>query len=76
MVERAEDEEKWLAAGIAGLQQNAFYMHRSLVTHYLRLVLRKMEENVPQIRSFLFLSAKRSLIFALFFFLLLRTRTI
>ena len=22
-----EDEEKWLAAGIAGLQQNAFYMH-------------------------------------------------
>lgn len=26
-----EDEEKWLAAGIAGLQQNAFYMHRSLV---------------------------------------------
>lgn len=32
MVERAEDEEKWLAAGIAGLQQNAFYMHRALVT--------------------------------------------
>ena len=27
-----EDEEKWLAAGIAGLQQNAFYMHRALVT--------------------------------------------
>lgn len=27
----AEDEEKWLAAGIAGLQQNAFYMHRALV---------------------------------------------
>jgi vacuolar protein sorting-associated protein 35 len=26
-----EDEEKWLAAGIAGLQQNAFYMHRALV---------------------------------------------
>lgn len=27
-----EDEEKWLTAGIAGLQQNAFYMHRALVT--------------------------------------------
>lgn len=27
----AEDEEKWLAAGIAGLQQNAFYMHRAMV---------------------------------------------
>lgn len=27
----AEDEEKWLSAGIAGLQQNAFYMHRALV---------------------------------------------
>ncbi|KAK9165108.1 hypothetical protein Scep_000299 [Stephania cephalantha] len=26
-----EDEEKWLAEGIAGLQQNAFHMHRSLV---------------------------------------------
>lgn len=26
-----KDEEKWLAAGIAGLQQNAFYMHRALV---------------------------------------------
>ncbi|MCD9638480.1 hypothetical protein HAX54_022480 [Datura stramonium] len=25
-----EDEEKWLAAGISGLQQNAFYMHRAL----------------------------------------------
>lgn len=27
-----EDEEKYLAAGIAGLQQNAFYMHRALVS--------------------------------------------
>uniref|UniRef100_A0A0A0L666 Vacuolar protein sorting-associated protein 35 n=1 Tax=Cucumis sativus TaxID=3659 RepID=A0A0A0L666_CUCSA len=31
-----EDEEKWLAAGIAGLQQNAFYMHRSLMLSELR----------------------------------------
>lgn len=26
-----EDEEKWLAEGIAGVQHNAFYMHRALV---------------------------------------------
>lgn len=26
-----EDEEKWLAEGIAGLQQNAYYMGRALV---------------------------------------------
>ena len=26
-----EDEEKWLAEAIAGLQQNAFYMRRALV---------------------------------------------
>lgn len=31
MADGHEDEEKWLAAGIAGLQQNAFYMHRALV---------------------------------------------
>lgn len=28
----AEDEEKWLAEGIAGVQQNAYYMHRALVS--------------------------------------------
>lgn len=33
-----EDEEKWLTAGIAGLQQNAFYMHRALVTLFLLFV--------------------------------------
>lgn len=26
-----EDEEKWLAEGIAGIQHNAFYLHRALV---------------------------------------------
>lgn len=26
-----EDEEKWLAEGIAAIQHNAFYMHRALV---------------------------------------------
>ena len=30
------DEEKWLAEGIAGIQHNAFFMHRALVgtLHY------------------------------------------
>lgn len=32
MIDGTEDEEKFLAAGIAGLQQNSFYMHRALVT--------------------------------------------
>jgi hypothetical protein len=27
-----DDEERWLAEGIAGVQQNAFYMHRALVS--------------------------------------------
>lgn len=31
-----EDQEKWLSAGVAGLQQNAFHMHRALV-HYISL---------------------------------------
>ncbi|KAK6922560.1 Vacuolar protein sorting-associated protein 35 [Dillenia turbinata] len=31
-----EDEEKWLAAGIAGLQQNAFYMHHMRAFDELR----------------------------------------
>ncbi|TYK31478.1 vacuolar protein sorting-associated protein 35B isoform X1 [Cucumis melo var. makuwa] len=26
-----EDEEKWLAEGIAGIQHNAFYMHQAMV---------------------------------------------
>ena len=26
-----EDEEKWLAEGVAGVQQNAFYMLRAVV---------------------------------------------
>lgn len=31
MSDGIEDEEKWLAEGIAGIQHNAFYMHRALV---------------------------------------------
>ncbi|KAG2313396.1 hypothetical protein Bca52824_024953 [Brassica carinata] len=28
-----EDEEKWLAEGIAGIQHNAFFMHGALVVN-------------------------------------------
>ncbi|GJN22990.1 hypothetical protein PR202_gb10603 [Eleusine coracana subsp. coracana] len=31
----ADDEERWLAEGIAGVQQNAFYMHRALDSNNL-----------------------------------------
>ncbi|KAH8515112.1 hypothetical protein H0E87_003823, partial [Populus deltoides] len=31
-----EDEDKWLAEGIAGIQHNAFYMHRALDSNNLR----------------------------------------
>ena len=31
MLPHGDDEEKWLAEGIAGIQHNAFYMHRALV---------------------------------------------
>lgn len=32
MLDGAEDEDRFLAAGIVGLQQNGFYMHRAMVT--------------------------------------------
>lgn len=32
--EGMEDEEKWLAEGIAAIQHNAFYMSRALVTNF------------------------------------------
>ncbi|KAG6399859.1 hypothetical protein SASPL_141344 [Salvia splendens] len=35
-----EDEEKWLSAGIAGLQQNAFHMHRALDSNNLKDALK------------------------------------
>ncbi|WOG91481.1 hypothetical protein DCAR_0310730 [Daucus carota subsp. sativus] len=35
-----EDEEKWLAEGIAAIQHNAFYMHRALDSNNLREALK------------------------------------
>lgn len=34
-----EDEEKWLAEGIAGIQHNAFYMHQAVVSPIFTLII-------------------------------------
>ncbi|KAK4583915.1 hypothetical protein RGQ29_021867 [Quercus rubra] len=47
----AEDEEKWLAAGIAGLQQNAFYMHRALDSNNLRDALKYSAQMLSELRT-------------------------
>ncbi|KAK7845781.1 vacuolar protein sorting-associated protein 35c [Quercus suber] len=47
----AQDEEKWLAAGIAGLQQNAFYMHRALDSNNLRDALKYSAQMLSELRT-------------------------
>ncbi|KAJ8764256.1 hypothetical protein K2173_005996 [Erythroxylum novogranatense] len=46
-----EDEEKWLAAGITGLQQNAFYMHRALDSNNLRDALKYSAQMLSELRT-------------------------
>ncbi|GMY12266.1 vacuolar protein sorting-associated protein 35A-like isoform X1 [Fagus crenata] len=46
-----EDEDKWLAAGIAGLQQNAFYMHRALDSNNLRDALKYSAQMLSELRT-------------------------
>ncbi|XVF15950.1 hypothetical protein REPUB_Repub09cG0200000 [Reevesia pubescens] len=46
-----EDEEKWLSAGIAGLQQNAFYMHRALDSNNLRDALKYSTRMLSELRT-------------------------
>ncbi|KAK3413778.1 hypothetical protein EUGRSUZ_I02329 [Eucalyptus grandis] len=47
----AEDEDKWLAAGIAGLQQNAFYMHRAMDSNNLRDALKYSAQMLSELRT-------------------------
>ncbi|XP_022885742.1 vacuolar protein sorting-associated protein 35A-like [Olea europaea var. sylvestris] len=47
----AEDEEKWLSAGIAGLQQNAFYMHRALDSNNLKDALKYSAQMLSELRT-------------------------
>ncbi|KAI4336762.1 hypothetical protein L6164_015248 [Bauhinia variegata] len=46
-----EDEEKWLAEGIAGIQLNAFYLHRSLDDNNLREVLKFSAQMLSELRT-------------------------
>ncbi|GKV44105.1 hypothetical protein SLEP1_g51324 [Rubroshorea leprosula] len=51
MADVVEDEEKWLAAGVAGLQQNAFYMHRALDSNNLRDALKYSAQMLSELRT-------------------------
>ncbi|CAA3031232.1 vacuolar sorting-associated 35B-like isoform X1 [Olea europaea subsp. europaea] len=46
-----EDEEKWLAEGIAGIQHNAFYLHRALDSNNLREVLKYSAQLLSELRT-------------------------
>ncbi|KAL3845003.1 hypothetical protein ACJIZ3_002406 [Penstemon smallii] len=46
-----DDEEKWLSAGITGLQQNAFYMHRALDSNNLKDALKYSAQMLSELRT-------------------------
>ncbi|KAL0878125.1 hypothetical protein Bca101_027831 [Brassica carinata] len=46
-----EDEEKWLAEGIAGIQHNAFFMHGALDANNLREVLKYSALMLSELRT-------------------------
>ncbi|XP_078431095.1 vacuolar protein sorting-associated protein 35B-like [Wolffia australiana] len=46
-----EDEEKWLAEGIGGLQQNAFYMRRAMDSNNLRDALKYSAQMLSELRT-------------------------
>ncbi|XP_044469869.1 vacuolar protein sorting-associated protein 35A-like [Mangifera indica] len=46
-----EDQEKWLSAGITGLQQNAFYMDRALDSNNLRDALKYSAQMLSELRT-------------------------
>ncbi|PWA56486.1 VPS35-B-like protein [Artemisia annua] len=49
--EAMEDEEKWLAEAIAGIQHNAFYMHRALDANNLREALKYSAQLLSELRT-------------------------
>ncbi|XVE69703.1 hypothetical protein DITRI_Ditri10aG0012100 [Diplodiscus trichospermus] len=51
MLSGAEDEEKWLAEGIAGIQHNAFYMHQALDSNNLREALKYSALLLSELRT-------------------------
>ncbi|KAJ8549195.1 hypothetical protein K7X08_032902 [Anisodus acutangulus] len=46
-----EEEDKFLSAGIAGLQQNAFYMHRALESNNLKDALKYSAQMLSELRT-------------------------
>ncbi|PWA86560.1 VPS35-A-like protein [Artemisia annua] len=46
-----EDEEKWLTAAIAGIQQNAFYMHRALDSNNIKDALKYSAQMLSELRT-------------------------
>uniref|UniRef100_A0A2N9FFF9 Vacuolar protein sorting-associated protein 35 n=1 Tax=Fagus sylvatica TaxID=28930 RepID=A0A2N9FFF9_FAGSY len=46
-----EDQEKWLAEGIAAIQHNAFYMHRALDANNLREALKYSAQMLSELRT-------------------------
>ncbi|KAG5614184.1 hypothetical protein H5410_014008 [Solanum commersonii] len=46
-----EDEEKFLASGIAGVQQNAFHMHRALDSNNLKDALKYSAQMLSELRT-------------------------
>ncbi|KAG6591260.1 Vacuolar protein sorting-associated protein 35B, partial [Cucurbita argyrosperma subsp. sororia] len=46
-----EDEEKWLAEGIAGIQHNAFYMHQAVDANNLREALKYSALMLSELRT-------------------------
>ncbi|CAA2986501.1 vacuolar sorting-associated 35B-like isoform X1 [Olea europaea subsp. europaea] len=46
-----EDEDKWLAEGIAGIQHSAFYLHRALDSNNLREALKYSAQLLSELRT-------------------------
>ncbi|GMH03284.1 hypothetical protein Nepgr_005123 [Nepenthes gracilis] len=51
IVDGIENEERWLAEGIAGVQHNAFYMHRALDSNNLREALKYSAQMLSELRT-------------------------
>ncbi|CAO2831345.1 unnamed protein product [Amaranthus hypochondriacus] len=46
-----DDEEKWLSSCVAGLQQNAFYMHRALDSNNVKDALKYSAQMLSELRT-------------------------
>ncbi|CAI0435595.1 unnamed protein product [Linum tenue] len=51
LLDGIEDEEKWLAEGIASVQQNALFMHRALDANNLRDALKYSAQMLSELRT-------------------------